>query len=539
MSRQKRVLIVENTKDWLDILSLILGKAGYTVTTAATTSDAREKLKEGFYHLLVLDIRIEDDSDESDVEGMNLLKELYENGFTSAVQIIMLSAYGTSQQMRDSFRRYLVADFQAKDEFNRDEFIRAVNDIFAKRAEINLDLQIHWGQVKSPQQAVVDLLVDEKRVKPDTPLQISLAEELDDLLCRLFHKAQSLIIKPLTAGHGGSGVLRVQPFYPSGSGQEVVVKFGDYRKIDLEYQNFKKYIQPFVGGARATSVLDLRRTKSLGGIVYSFLGATSDHLQSFESYYSQAAVPEIKAVLDHLFFQTCGTWYANPGQNQPHNLTQEYLEQLGYQVQHLEKIVAERLKSVQLKEKQKLHFNDLSIARDFTDPIRAGADQNYVVPTYLVTNHGDFNEANILVDENGKSWLIDFEVTGRGHILRDVVKLDSVLRFQALKEDHATLEERLAMEEALCSIRKFSQIGELTNNFSTDNQSVAKTFAIATHLMSIAGKLTSQNPGDDMNEYYIGLFYHALNTIRFYQLSKLQRQHALLSASLLIDRFGS
>jgi hypothetical protein len=48
-----------------------------------------------------------------------------------------------------------------------------------------------------------------------------------------------------------------------------------------------------------------------------------------------------------------------------------------------------------------------------------------------------------------------------------------------------------------------------------------------------------QNPGDDIREYFIALFYYALNTARFSWLSKTQREHALLSASLLADHLNS
>ncbi len=58
------------------------------------------------------------------------------------------------------------------------------------------------------------------------------------------------------------------------------------------------------------------------------------------------------------------------------------------------------------------------------------------------------------------------------------------------------------------------------------------------HLRTLAHKLVAQNPGDDISEYYIALFYNAVNTLRFYGLSSAQREHALLSASLLADQLG-
>jgi hypothetical protein len=135
-------------------------------------------------------------------------------------------------------------------------------------------------------------------------------------------------------------------------------------------------------------------------------------------------------------------------------------------------------------------------------------------------------------------WLIDFQRTGQGHILRDLAKLDSEVLFQLLASEEATLEECLHMEEVLCSIERFSQVEQLAANFPTENRALAKAYATVVHLRTLARKLLAQNPTDDMSEYYIALLYNAVNTLRFYSLPSGQREHALLCASILVDRLG-
>lgn len=117
--------------------------------------------------------------------------------------------------------------------------------------------------------------------------------------------------------------------------------------------------------------------------------------------------------------------------------------------------------------------------------------------------------------------------------------LDSVIRFQLLSEGEASLEERLLMEEALLeNVQHFSQVERLMDNFSTKNQALAKAYAVVAHLRCLAYRLVAQNEFNNINEYYIALFYTALNTLRFFSLSAGQREHALLCASLLADRLG-
>jgi hypothetical protein len=122
--------------------------------------------------------------------------------------------------------------------------------------------------------------------------------------------------------------------------------------------------------------------------------------------------------------------------------------------------------------------------------------------------------------------------------LHDVAQLDSEIRFFLLTSEEATLDERLSMEEALCSIEHFSQVEQLVTRFTTENTALAKAYTTVVHLRTLARKLVAQNPSDDIGEYYIALFYNAMNTIRFYSLPLRQREHALLCGSLLADRLG-
>lgn len=92
------------------------------------------------------------------------------------------------------------------------------------------------------------------------------------------------------------------------------------------------------------------------------------------------------------------------------------------------------------------------------------------------------------------------------------------------------------MEETLCRPERFSQVGDY--ELATENPSLTKAYRVVQHLRTLAHKFAAQNPSDDISEYYIALFYNAINTLRFYGLSSAQREHALLCASLLADKLG-
>lgn len=536
MERQGRILVVEDNERWREQLRETLQASGFLVETVATTAAAWQRLAETFYHLLVLDIQM-NDTDQMNTEGMSTLDELQRREIDDAVEVIMLSAYGTREQMRKAFRKYKVADFQDKREFDDQTFLEQVHKLFAEDFRINLRLQIFWQQAGEPEQIVLHTEFAGARVRRSNPDLIArAATELDDLLCRLFYQADQLLVQPLTAGHSGAGVLWAQPALPAGGGRPVVVKFGEAPKIRQEYNNFKKFVQLFIGGGRSTTVHDVRYTPQLGGISYSLLGAANDHVEDFGSFYRRANIEQIATFLDHLFDETCGAWYANRGHLQFHDLSAEYLETLGCSPERLEQALAEQLKTVQGK--QQLRFRSLPGERTFTNPILALAGRRLVRQTCICTTHGDFNEGNILVDGNSQAWLIDFLRTGPGHILRDVVLLDSVVRTRLLQPDEATLEERLEMEELLCSASRFSQIDELAAHIPQKNAALAKACATSLHLRRIARRLTMRNQYNDIEEYSIASLYQMLNMIRFYWMPAAQREHALLGACLLADRIN-
>jgi DNA-binding response OmpR family regulator len=533
MSKRGRILIVEDEKRWREELNEMLTDEGYEVDLAATVAQTRELMAQNLYHLLILDIRM-DDRDQSNVEGMELLQELDRFSLAGALEVIMLSAYGTKEQMREAFNQFRVADFIDKQEFDNLEFLEKVRQTFDNGICINLDLEIHWQDVRGPEEIVRNVKINRTRIQPDTPLQIRAARELHDLLCRLFRRANSLLVRPLVPGFSGTGVLQVQPSYDNGNGQTVVVKFGDARKIDEEYDNYKKFVQPFIGGRRSTAAMNLRRTPMLGGIVYSFVGVANEQLEGFGTFYQRVSdIPTITEALDRLFLDTCATWYANSGRLQFCDLAGAYQQVLGFTQTELEKVLATKLTSVEYN--GSLRFKLLNGHRIFRNPIAAAANRQLFRSTYTCITHGDLNARNILLDQSGQTWLIDFQHTGQAHILIDVAKLDAVIRFELLPAEAATLEERRTMEEALSDLKNFADLEKATTRFSTANPNLAKAYAVSLHLRMLAYRLINRNPNADFNEYHLASLFQALNTIRYSSISVLQREHALLSASLLAE----
>ncbi len=530
-----RILIVDDEQQWREHLMGILNREGYTVEAASTAKDALNILQQGIYHLVILDIRLED-SDQSNRDGMILLESLRERGLNEATKIIMLSAHGTKEQMRTAFRDFSVVDFLSKDEFTRQHFLENVRTAFEQYVGVNMKLAIFWED-PGIEQAIRHLQIENEQVGQNETLKQKATMELEDLLRRLFLNAESIMVRPLTsiASRSGTCVLSVQPFYATGGGQAVVVKFGHLPRIKEEGQHFRDYVRPFVSGARHTTIENEARTSLLGGIIYSLLGTTNEGWFNFGRFYRHNTIEKITSALHHLFRETCSSWYANPGRLLPRNLSMDYCHQFGSTIEQLEKTIEGTLPSITISP-DRLSFTNLTGNRRFTNPFRAIKGRTFIYSTYESITHGDLNQDNILIDDAEGMWLIDFENTERSHILRDVATLDSVVRFQLLEEAEATLDERLAMEEALLGIAHFDQLEHLSSAFPTQNLALVKAYHTTCYLRTLAGWVIDRNPRDDMDEYYVALLYNALFTLQFFSLSARQREHAFLSASLLAEK---
>src|ERR1700676_2970903 len=85
-----------------------------------------------------------------------------------------------------------------------------------------------------PEQLILELYAQEI----DISLQQHLVRELHRLLYSLFAPlAQEILVEALPHGFSNTRVVKVQPFYAQGGGQQLVVKFGDIHIIKQEHEN--------------------------------------------------------------------------------------------------------------------------------------------------------------------------------------------------------------------------------------------------------------------------------------------------------------
>jgi CheY-like chemotaxis protein len=521
--RSGRVLIIDDVVKWREQLVETLVAGGFFAEAVPTTAEALQKLTHSYYHLLVVDISM-NESDAGNIEGITFLRELQDRGLDETIQVIVLSAHGTPKLLRESFRYYHVLDFLSKDTFESQEFLQIVLKLFASEMKINLNLEIHWESRQMQKQVLSNL-------SENTPtLAENSNQELDDLLCRLFYQASGIFIQQSGIGDIYSPVLKVQPFYPIG-GRTLILKLGTTDMMKEEQQNLVEFVRSYIGGARSTTILEIRRTLHLGGVIYNLLGASEDNLEDFAHFYQHAGEEAICQVFEDLLV-ACQNWYRDIGNLQLYSIADDYIKTLDLSLETVETL----LEHYALSHATIKLSVPLGNPCDFIveNPLQVLKNHSFTQPTHVCITHGMLNQYHLLVDETEHIWMIHFQKTGRGHFLRDLAMLDSVIRFQLLEADQATLAERMSMEQQLYSGKHFEQWDQIAPPLQSNNQKLVKAYTTVLHLRRLFyTHLAFSGIPNIAHEYAIALLYHAFYHFSCVSFTSIQREHALLCASLL------
>ena len=142
--------------------------------------------------------------------------------------------------------------------------------------------------------------------------------------------------------------------------------------------------------------------------------------------------------------------------------------------------------------------------------------------------HGDLNGDNILVDGHENVWVIDFFHTGRGHILKDLAKLENDLLyiFTAVPDD-PTLDEGLAILRALQVVQDLqAPLPELCDGVRSPQ--MRRAWRVLRVLRGFGATLCRSDR--DPVQLSVALLRYAMHTTAFDESSVLQKRWALAAA---------
>lgn len=148
---------------------------------------------------------------------------------------------------------------------------------------------------------------------------------------------------------------------------------------------------------------------------------------------------------------------------------------------------------------------------------------------YFSYIHGDLNGANIIIDAHDNVWLIDFFHTHRGHILKDLIKLENDLLYIFTPVNNADdLAQALRLTDCLLQVEDLRRPLPDVETTGLTHPEMRRAYETICFLRSFYPLLVH----NDRNplQLFIGQLRYAAHTLAFDESNAWQKQWALYTA---------
>ncbi len=375
--------------------------------------------------------------------------------------------------------------------------------------------------------------LDESRLHWKGPSNASEADKR--LLLYLFRNSKEVALSVLDGGYSGNLVLGARATDHMGHSQvPLVAKIGPRDMIAQERASFER-IQEVLGNS-APAIVDSCELDDRGAILYRYASMLEGNVRTFQDFYTQESQADeppalMEEVLDTVFSRQLGRLYS-AGEPETLNL----LEYYDFSPRYAEG-VRKRV---------------LSISPDSTGETVTLAGKTVKNPAtfyeqdlqHLAENpgsraqafiHGDLNGRNIILDSRDNVWLIDFFHTHRGHVLRDLIKLENDLLFiMTPVNSEEELEDALRLSEMQINHPDLgiSPDPELASSFHFPQFKKAwkSLCLLRRHYRALIGS------DRDPYQFHVALLRYSVHTLSFDECNEWQKKWALYTSGLLTDK---
>lgn len=536
------ILVVDNDPDFVALCAEYLQGKGYRVLRAHSPAEARAVLAGRRCHLVILDMRLINDADQKDKSGLTLAKEI-----AASIPKLILTRYPTHQDVREALRpdaggRSHAVDFVDK-RMGLDELLAAVEKAVLDHVQIDYSLAIRWLGGEYLNFPHLAQLIEPEL---DPVLLADRAGELEDLLRTLFRGKQQITLGRLLWSRQQRVCLTVFSYGADSNLEERVVTCGLHDVIERERASYARYAP---AGVRATTLTGSAETLRYAALSYALPEADLEQTVNLAACFASAAGRETRDVLKELLDVTLAAWEQR-GQSveRERGLAELYRQRLGIELEQLPRAALEA-RAAELA-REGLALGPAGIVwspagltlrlrtgrmASYPDPIericgRMAVDQP---PVVCQITPGTLTAENILVDQQGKTWLTDFLDAGTAPRLWNLTSLEAVLRFALV--DSTDLDTLHDLETRLATP---ARLAERLNALDLD-ETLRKIVPAIQDLRYAANEANGEDPA----LYQRGLLLHAAGLLAAFQPeSHHPRQalgrwlHALLAAAMLCQQ---
>ncbi|HJW84053.1 MAG TPA: isochorismatase, partial [Anaerolineae bacterium] len=369
----------------------------------------------------------------------------------------------------------------------------------------------------------------------DTPrIEIAGALELSDtdrqLIRYLFRDCRSVTLNVLDGGYSGNRVLGSQSVDLHGHAQTPhVLKIGPEAPIGRERIAFEQ-IESVLGNT-APRIADFADLGGRGALKYRYAAMGGGFSTSFQKLYAAGlSRAKTEKFLKTIFTEQLGRFYA-AATLEHCNLLDYYgfRPELAPNVRRsVEAIYGGPALGPMLRFANGREFPNpcLFYERDLADllPLAGGS-------AYFAYVHGDLNGANIVVDAHENVWLIDFFHTHRGHVLKDLIKLENDLLYIFTPiGGPADFEDALRLSDALIQVEDLGRPLPEPQTLGLRRPHLLRAYDTLRVLRSFYPDLIHDDRGP--LQLFIGQMRYAMHTLIFDESDAWQKQWALYTGGL-------
>jgi DNA-binding response OmpR family regulator len=535
----KRILIADNITEYLDTCAEFFEARGYQTKKASTVADARRILEDDWLHLAILDIRLTEDDNPTDISGIILARDV-----AQAVPKIILTKFQTWDAVRDALGTTLgnfppAVDFVAKQE-GLEVLLRHVEQAYSRHVRINPNLVIRWNETRPLSFAHLAGLMEpglrSERLSDR-------ADELDDMFRRLFYEKNHIRIDRLLWHRNGRVALVVFAFKEGVKPESFVVVCGQNAIVNEEAQRYEQFA-PKAPGETGTMLSMKAETTHFAANAYTVVGNDLEKAQTLGGNYRFAQEKVFKDTLTTLFQNTLQEWHQDkPIPKKSISLETLYRQRLELSEEYFSRAsFDERIKAIEsqiatlglriMHTDDLLTFNFSNQSFSFPDPLSIFSptpDQNEML---LVINvPGRLTGENILTDESGHAWLTDFAHAGLAPLFWNYVALEAAIRFDWV--DTTDLLRRYELENCLIN----------TDFAKPETRDLEPIIGKPARVITTIRKLSARAFGRENRNYHHGIFFHAARRLADFDptlpltYSELARLgHILLSMAMIAGK---
>lgn len=346
-----------------------------------------------------------------------------------------------------------------------------------------------------------------------------------DLIGYLHRNAARVRLEPLSGGFSGAGVYRAEAFDALGHAHAPsVVKIGARDLIAKERVAFEQ-VEAILGNHAPT----LRGYADLGdraALRFAFASMGSGKVKTFKSLVEgDAPLSQIGDVLDEVFERVLGRFQAAAQYERLPLLSYyQFASRWASNVRTRAAAIAGVDPSVDALPVAGTVRQTPARFYEALDSFPAPHGESH----FVAWVHGDLNGANILVDRRENVWVIDYFHAHRGHVLRDLAKLENdVLYLMTPIPDEATLAEHVHVTDALRSVSDLRE--PLPESIEgVRSPSVTRAYAIVRRLRALVAEFARSDR--DPHQLRVPLLRYAVHTLSFDEADSFQKRAALAAS---------